>query len=238
MAITDILTISIAGVPLWFIAAIGLLLYFAMRYNGKSKLPEYKEINVEKKVQESFDELLNWFSISEGQGKVLKIGFFKVGKISSIAVVPYDGNITKLVKSRTMRKLIQEKGPEQKEAYLIKVKKPIINVPILNEILVNSKKFLIDSALVQVGDHEIIIPISTPFSEIFKVFVSSKETEFLISDQAHLKTLEQTLQKEVNFMPHGSYLENLVASKIATARESARLEKEKYRGQVEGAESG
>lgn len=237
-SVFDFLTQPIAGVPVWFIIAVGVLLYIAVRYGGKPKVAPYKEINVEKEVQNNFDELLTWFGIREGVGKSLRTGIVKVGTIKNVAIVPYDGNITKLVKSKTMRKLIELKGPDQKEAYLLKVTQPIIDLPVMDSLLVKSKKFLIDSTLITAGEHELNVPITTPFSQIFNVFVSSTETEFLVSDQAHLKTLEQALQSEVNFIPKGSYLENLTAQRIAQARENAKLEKEKYKGQIEGAESG
>lgn len=82
----------------------------------------------------------------------------------------------------------------------------------------------------------ISIPASLQGQEFLGIMIYTKTARDYVENIAFKLNRQEELTEIADFIPKQNYLEVTTATSVAKAREKAQIEKEKYRGQIEGAE--
>jgi len=223
----------ILGVPL--IILIGIVVFITWYLVKPKPKEELKHISLFKEVRKDMKEL---FSVAEeklGYGKTLSIGIQKIGYILKMINFNWrnvKGNPIKELKLKALEK--EKPQTSSKQFYGFKVcQKGFVNKALANILGIGIKYYLIDKELCTINPFDVVINPLSQYTNYLGIMIFSNVGEQIISNVAYKKTLENTLEAMVNYIPKMSFIE-LQQSKFAGRLDKlTKLEKQKYKDRLE-----
>lgn len=229
------------------IGAIAYIIYIL--YKRGSKDQKYLRKNVEKEIRKDLNYLYGIFY--NPVNKQVSAGLVKVGHVYGYMVLYWDKNATikKNLKTNTQLQKYLKAHPEKKdeqgklavdleEMYLFKMRKMGRFAKLKGFLGLGLFYTIIPSKLVKNTPQEININPTVQPDEFYSVVYYGHAAREWIENIPYKLTREGELEEFVNQSPKASYLEVALAGAVARDRERAEIEKQKYKGQVEAAESG
>lgn len=243
-SINEILDIKLLGVPVVFILAfLVLIIWFVWNYKPRRGR---KRLNLEKEIRKDMDSLYKVFY--SPVNKNMSYGFQRIGYV--LGEFPMFWDITTDWRTQLKRlKHSREKNMiKMKIAKAEKEKKNIIELTILKY----TKPDLLNKGLGKLGlrYNYMVVPteaidsnakelnLKTTLAKDYYLGVTylSKASRGFIENIAYKLSRKEELTEFADYIPKQNYLEMETAKKTAKMREQARIESEKYKGQIEGAE--
>jgi hypothetical protein len=246
-------------IPIWsyfVIIGIAFVLYkIFKRFKPQPKIEPYKPIELKKEIFKDLEKLTDSFSERVNGSLRLKTGFVSIGYIQNAMKLAWDFKVD--VKQNLKRNFLKTQSKKIKER-IVKEEKKIASeekikalklvyvfkyygfgkISFIKSILGLGFKYLIvDNELTQINTNEIVISSNSNPSTLFGIFIISKASEKVIEQIVYKLAYETALTSFVNSIPKQSYLEERTARIVAELREKAEIEKTKYAGQLEGAQT-
>lgn len=233
-SINDAMNTTIFGIPVIAIIA-GLLILLFLVWKFKPKEGR-KRLNLAKEVRKDFDEMYRMFG--EATNKKLNAGFIRVGYALGQFPLYWDKNLPSKKNLRASQQLKNavKKAPEIEELTAFRMCKNNLLDRGLAKLGFKITYILIPSDKIDLGEKEISFPSSLQPQEFLGVYITSKTSRDYVENIAFKLNREEELTEIADFIPKQNYLEVSTATDVAKARERAKIEKEKYKGQIEGAE--
>jgi len=232
------------GVPTWFFVGVGLLVAIAILY--KPKPETFKRKSTTKEIKEEFDKLFKMFGTPVN--KRLDSGISSIRFVLSYISIYWDRNLSikmNLKEGRQLRRflrknpdMVDEKGnlkANYEEMYIFRVCPTGVIGKVLAKIGLRVNYMLVPRNLTDISKDIIVIDPKAIPSQIFQTIIYDKSGREYIENVCYKLNRENELDEFVNQIPKQNYLEVNTASRVAKAREEANIEKEKYKGQLEGA---
>lgn len=244
--IGDIMNSTFLGVPTIFIlAVIGIVFFLIYKMKGSGK-PKFKRMSLTKEIKLEFDRLYNQYN--EKINKPMRAGgFMRVGYAIGFFPLFWDKRIEfkKNMEANKLYKKYLKKHPElfNKDGKLRQDVEEMVCIKTcgknkISQFLAKTFGFktsyrIVPSDKYTVNEKELQIDMFMNPSYFFGVTVYSKTGKDYIENIAYKLNRQNELDEFVNQIPKQNYLEVSTASSVAKARESAQIEKEKYKGQIE-----
>jgi len=234
----------IFGIPAWVIIAV-LLLVLYLIWKPKQK---FKRKDTKKELDKSLKKAFKAYGTKIE--KRIDFGMFPKGHILKSNVMFWDRNLKFLIhySDRKLKKFLKnnkeytdKNGNLKKDfikinAFLVCGKNIIWRL--FGKLGFGNRIYLIpDEYILENKDIVVVNPLVSP-KEFFGIYIIGEESRQIIEDICFRLNRENELDELVNQIPKQNYLEVSTAGLIARAREKAKIEKEKYKGQIEGAEEG
>lgn len=216
--------------------ALAVLYLFLRRNPGK-----YKRISLEQEIKKELDFLYNQFS--NPVNRLCYAGMVKMGVIMGEFPVYWDSSVSfimNLKRNRQFEKYIRKHGevqPDVKEFKCFKIHKSGRFNRIKALLGFGTSYHLVPNKLITSNKDYIVLDSHINPSTLYKVVIYDKSGRDLIENMAYKMSRQEELEELVNYIPKSAYLETSVSGAVARDREKAQIEREKYKGQVESAES-
>lgn len=236
-SINQIFEVKLLGIPVVILFAVMIFAFwFLLKYR---KAEGRKRLNLIKEVGNDFNLMYRTFG--ERLGKKLYAGFVEVG----YAIGSYPIYWDKFTSARA-----NVKSSKQLKNFVASQSKEGKNIEEMTCFKM-AHKGLLSKALAALGfktyfmivptknidmNKTISIPASLQGQEFLGIMIYTKTARDYVENIAFKLNRQEELTEIADFIPKQNYLEVTTATSVAKAREKAQIEKEKYRGQIEGAE--
>lgn len=224
---------------LLFIILIAVGIY-ALWYFSRPREKVFHRKNLSKEIKRELDYLYRLFF--NPVNKPINAGLIKVGFVTGYMPIAWDKSISlrqNLKANKQFKGYVKKHGPikpDMEEMYCFKIHGLGWFNKLKAMIGFGCYYALVPTNIVTNSDKIIISPNVIP-TRSFNVVVYSKAGKEFTENIAYKLTREEELEELVNFIPKQNFLEVDTASRVARARENAKIEREKYKGQLESAES-
>jgi len=235
------------GIPAWvFVIIFILILIWILRPKDKP----FQRKDTVKEIKKEFDNLFKAYSTPIN--KRLDVGSTKNRYIFKSIPIFWDKNISILKNLQTDRQLrrflkanpVKKDGvtgglvKEYEELICYKVSGHGIFLRALGSVNFGISYILIPRELVNESKDVVVIDPTANPSYFFGTTIYNQSGREFLENLVYKFNRKNELDEFANQIPKQNYLEVNTASIVARAREKAKIEKEKYRGQIEGAEEG
>lgn len=233
---------------IWFFVLLGIIIFVAVYFIRRRKEDKFKRLSVAKEIKKELDFLYKIFynpankELSSGLvRKAFVLGYLDVywdKNTSLINNLKANNQLKKYVKSHPEIK--QKDGTFKKdyeEMYLFKTCGLSAFSKIKARFGLGTTYIIIPKRLVKENKDEININPMVQPSTFYKIVIYEKSARDWLENNAYKMTRQEELEELVNYVPKSAYLETSNAGIVSRLREKAEIEKEKYRGQVESAQS-
>jgi hypothetical protein len=225
--------LNIAGIPLWAILGLIVVIVYLFILKNKPKEDKYRNIELRKEVRREIKQIFDVSEKNLGYGKILCIGPTKIGFIYKMINYNWSKTLNSFTEIKTVALQNEKPHTNLKSFYGFKVGRK----GLLNRINIlfgkGTKYYFVDANLVTFNPFEIVINPYSQYTDFIDVILFSQAGKEIIEDIAFKITLEKTLEAMVNHIPMMEYLEVNLAKTVAKYRELTKLEKEKYEGKIE-----
>lgn len=239
--ISDIMGSTFLGVPTIVIIGFFVVVIFLI-YKLKPKEKEFRRISLHKQIRKDLDE--SFRTTGEPINKPIKAdgGFVKAGYAFGYFSFAWDKNIplrAKLQYKDRVKKALREKAqPDYEDMTVFRC---CDNTPLarfLGRFGLRNWYMIVPQDAFSVNSKELVLNQGLTRTDFFGVKICSQSGKEYLENIAFKLNRIAELDEFVNTVPKQNYLEIGTSGAAARAREKAAIEKEKYKGQIEGAESG
>lgn len=236
--ITGIMDVKLLGIPVIFIiGALFFVIWFVWNYKPKTGR---KRLNLSKQVRSDFDMMYKTFG--EPVGKKLNAGFIRVGYAIGQFPIYWDkySSVRNNLKANKQLKSVVAKdtkeGKHIDEMTCFKICKNNVFSRGLALLGFKTNYMIIPTKYLDIGTKDISFPASLQVQEFLGILFSTKTSRDYVENIAFKLNRQEELTEIADFIPKQNYLEVSTATSVAKARERAKIESDKYKGQIEGAE--
>lgn len=229
---------------MYWLLIIGAIIFIIWKL--KPKQEKFKRKDTKKELNKKFFQAYKDYGTNVG--KLMNFGMFPKGYIFKANVLYWDRNLKFLIykSKRDLKKFLKNnKDYADKDG---KLKKDFVKINAflvsgkslfsrgLGKLGIGLKTYLIpDEYIIDRKDTIVVNPMVSPI-DFFGFQAIGKEAIQIVENACFKLNRENELDEFVNQIPKQNYLEVSTATRIAVAREKAKIEKAKYKGQIEGAE--
>jgi len=235
----------------WVLIAVG---FFWLLLKSR-KDDSFKRKNISVEIKKEFNLLFKMFQLPVN--KRIDSGISKVRfAISYIPLywdktIPFRANLNSQRQIRTFLKynkdmaeldkdgkILPKFKPEYKEMYCFKMSGHKTVDKFLGGLGFGVSYMLVPTDLVDITKDFLVIDPKAMPQMLYNTVIFDTSGRQYLENIAYKLNREEELSEVVNFVPKQNFLEVSTAGMVARAREKANIEKEKYKGQIEGAEDG
>lgn len=236
--ITDMMNSTFLGVPTIFLIGAIIVIFFLL-YTMKGKPKAFKRIPLAREIRNDFDLRYKLSGVPIRKRLKAEGGFVTIGYAIGYFTYKWDKNIplrARLQYLERIKKAVKQKAEEQdiEEVIVVKMCK---NNPISKALaLIGMYHYMIiPRTKYRINEKELIIRSGANLDQFFGIEICSQSGKEIIENIAFKLNRANELDEFVNQIPKQNYLELSTAQFTAKARETAAIEKEKYKGQIENA---
>lgn len=240
----EILDIKIFGIPVIIIFAVFIfIIWFVWQYKPKSG---HKRLDLEKEIRKDFDSLHGIFY--SPVKKNIVYGFQKIGYAFSYFPMFWDkttdwktqlkGMARGRERSQLKMRILKESKNNENivEMSIFKCCKPNIISKGLGLLGLGYFYMVVPSDNVSLVGKDISVSMGVAKDHFLGITYLSKAGRGYIENIAYKISRKEELTELADFIPKMDYLEKTTAEAVVKAREKAKIEKDKYKGQIEGSE--
>ena len=231
---------NIAGIPLVPIVIIAIIGFiFIKLWKNQSKEIKAPDINIKKQTTKEVDKLIKNHGWKKGKFNRLRVCINPIGIIMSYAI-EYHNIDSKKTKEPDSDKKSEIILTPDNIYYLLRVRKFGFFSGLLSLLNIGVERYIIEANMIDnlnqdnfLIDTDLVLNTATTFRNYNNIYYCNEKGRYIIHDIAVMLAFEQQTKKFVEFTPLMTLLEIEQAKVKFKSELFTKLEKERFRGDIE-----